>query len=271
MARAVVAQPAHGSYLITWLGRHLPSRDQLLRSEAVWLGLVAYLVLLKILSETFVPIRFRGASQEALFAWSNIALFAVLALVGIWAGRATGFPAAWDARISSAQRLLLPAAIGLGIGVVETGLDLLTGGAQAVAQVTGQSSFNIDFPGSLLAYSGGAIEVEVLYRLFGLPFLLWLISAVLLRGRGRRPTLWVLGALAAGFEPVSQGVFLFLGGGGGGVLTPLMLGAYLITALPENILAVVFFRRYGLLAPLILRWGEYLVWHILYGNFLYRA
>jgi hypothetical protein len=28
------------------------------------------------------------------------------------------------------------------------------------------------------------------------------------------------------------------------------------------------FHRYRLVAPLALRWGEYLIWHILYGNFL---
>jgi hypothetical protein len=129
--------------------------------------------------------------------------------------------------------------------------------------------FNIDFPGLLLAYSGGTLQVEVLYRLFGLPFLLWLISSVVLRGRAQGVTLWVLGVLAAAFEPVGQGVFLFIGGGG--VITPLMLAAYLLTALPSNIMAVVLFRRSGLLAPLTLRWGEYLIWHILYGNFLYGA
>ncbi len=30
----------------------------------------------------------------------------------------------------------------------------------------------------------------------------------------------------------------------------------------------VFFRRYGLLAAIFLRLGNYLVWHILYGNFV---
>jgi hypothetical protein len=79
--------------------------------------------------------------------------------------------------------------------------------------------------------------------------------------------LWVVGALAAGFEPVTQGVFLFVMGGG--VLTPLMLAGYMVTALPENILAVVFLRRYGLLAPIAIRMAEYLVWHIVYGNSLY--
>jgi hypothetical protein len=61
---------------------------------------------------------------------------------------------------------------------VETGLDLLTAGTQAVARATGESLFNIDFPGLLLAYSGGTLQVEVLYRLFGLPFLQWLVSTI---------------------------------------------------------------------------------------------
>jgi hypothetical protein len=81
--------------------------------------------------------------------------------------------------------------------------------------------------------------------------------------------LWVLGALAAGFEPVGQGVLLFLSGGG--IITALMLAAYMATALPLNILAVIVFRRSGLLAPLALRWAEYFIWHIVYGNFLYGA
>jgi hypothetical protein len=79
--------------------------------------------------------------------------------------------------------------------------------------------------------------------------------------------LWIVGTLAAWFEPVTQGVFLFVMAGG--VLTPLMLAGYMLTALPENALAVVLFRRYGLLAPIALRVGEYLIFHILYGNFLY--
>lgn len=178
-------------------------------------------------------------------------------------------PAAWDALITSAQRLVLPFAIGLGIGVLAIGIDIVTSGTQIIARVLGQPSFNIDFPGSLLAYFGGGIEVEVAYRLFSLPFLVWLISSVLLRGHGRHPTLWIVGALTAGFEPLIQGGSVILVGSG--LVTPLMVAGYLVTDLSVNILAVVCFRRYGLLAPIALRWGDYLVRHILYGNFLYSA
>jgi hypothetical protein len=235
----------------------------------VWLALIGYVALAKILSDTVVPVTFRNPTQQDLFTWSSIATLGALGLIGIWSARVTGFPAAWDKRISTKRRLVLPATIGLGIGAAEIGVDLLTAATQAIARATGQPSFNIDFPGSLLAFSSGAIDVETTYRLFTLPFLIWLISSVALRGRWQIPTLLVIGALSAVFEPVTQGVFLFLSGAG--IITPLMLGGYLVTALPENILAVVFFRKYGLLAPITLRLGEYVVWHIIYGNFLYNG
>jgi len=263
---SIAVQPApRVASISAFLNRYLPTRDQILRTQSVWLALIAYVAFAKILSDTVVAITFRSPSQQDLFTWSNIATLGALGLVGIWSARVTGFPAAWDKRITTTRRLVLPAAMGLGIGVVEIGIDIVTAATQAIARVTAQPSFNIDFPGSLLAFSAGAIDVETTYRLFTLPFLVWLISSVVLRGRWQVPTLVVIGALSAAFEPVTQGVFLFLSGAG--IITPLMLGGYLITALPENILAVVLFRKFGLLAPISLRLGEYLVWHIIYGTF----
>src|SRR5438874_2472702 len=182
MARVIAHPSQPASHLLGRLSSLLPTREQLMRSEVIWIGLVGYMVLAKILSETLIPIGFRSADQQDLVAWSNVLLVAALGLIGMWCGRATGFPEASAAYVSNKQRLLLPAAIGLARGAIETVIDMLTAGTKALAAVTGQPSFNIDFPGSLLAYSGGAIQVEVLYRLFSLPFLLWLISTVVLRG-----------------------------------------------------------------------------------------
>jgi hypothetical protein len=204
----VLTQPApRAASFAELISRHLPSRDQLLRSEAVWLVLMAYLAAAKILNDTVVPITFRSSGQVGLFSWSGVVTYVLLGLVGMWCARATGFPAAWDVRISTRQRLLIPIALGIAIGVAEVGIDVVTAGTRALAQVTGPPSFNIDFPGSLLAYSGGAFEVETLYRLFSLPFLVWLISSVVLRGRGQWPTLLVIGALAAGSNPSRKECF----------------------------------------------------------------
>ena len=36
-----------------------------------------------------------------------------------------------------------------------------------------------------------------------------------------------------------------------------------------NFAAAVSFRHYGLLAPVLVRLGNYMVWHVLYGNFFF--
>ena len=242
-------------------------RPGLSGSIITWLALVAYLAVAKVLSLTVVPIAFRSAGQQSLFDWTTLGLFALLGLAGVALAEHTGFPAAWDARVSNRQRLIVPAVVGLGIGGLAIVIDLLTGGSEAVARATGQPSFNIDFPGSLLAYSAGGILVDVEYRLFTVPFLLWLISGVLLRGRGQVPTFWALAAASTLFEPLLQGVGLFVMGGG--VITVGMLAAYMVTALALNFAQVLFYRRYGLVASVLIRQADYLAWHIAYGNFLY--
>jgi hypothetical protein len=264
VARSTVpaTAPAAAPALDRWrYGRGLSS------SVVVWLVLVAYLALAKILSLTLVPITFRSAGQQGLFDWASLAVHAALGLVGVVLAERTGFPAAWDARVSNRQRLLLPVLAGVGIGTLATVIDVATGATDALARVTGQPSFNIDFPGSLLAYSAGGIVVDVQYRLFTVPFLLWLVSSVLLRGRGQNRTFWILAGVSTLVEPLLQGVGLFVMGGG--VVTVGMLAAYMVTALPLNFTQVLFYRRYGLVASVLVRQTDYLVWHIVYGNFLY--
>ena len=63
MAHIISQSLPPGSQVLSRLGAAVPSRDQLLRSELVWLGLVAYLVVARVLSETVVPIGFRGTGQ----------------------------------------------------------------------------------------------------------------------------------------------------------------------------------------------------------------
>ena len=41
-----------------------------------------------------------------------------------------------------------------------------------------------------------------------------------------------------------------------------------VTALSLNFAQVLFYRRYGLVASVLVRQADYLVWHIAYGNFL---
>ena len=236
-------------------------------SIVVWFALMAYLVAIKALSFTLVPITFRSTGQQSLFDWTSLAILGSLGLVGVVLAERTGFAAALDARVSNRQRLLLPVGIGVALGVLAIVLDVLTGGTAALARVLGQPSFNADFPGSLLLYSAGGILVDVEYRIFTVPVLLWLISSIAAARPRAGGHLLGAGGISTLFEPVLQGVGLTLMGGG--AITPIMLGAYMLTAIPLNFAQVVVFRQYGFLASIVVRQAYYVIWHIAYGNFLY--
>ena len=53
-----------------------------------------------------------------------------------------------------------------------------------------------------------------------------------------------------------------------GAITPPVFAAYAAHSCALNGAAVVFFRRAGVLAAVLVRLGYYLVWHVGYGNLL---
>ena len=77
-----------------------------------------------------------------------------------------------------ARRLLEPAVWGIALGILAVITDAATGWSHAVAAKMGLPSIHIEFPASALVYPGGAIIVEILYRLFPIPVLLWLLTRI---------------------------------------------------------------------------------------------
>jgi hypothetical protein len=185
-------------------------------------------------------------------------------LAAIWLMHRTGFPAAWDARFPVRKRLLLPTLIGATTGVYAIGMELAFGLVRTFQQTTGLT-VTIGFPQSILVYSSVAALLELRFLMLPVPLLLWLISTVVLRGRGHKPTFWVLAVLSSCIELVLQAVALL--GPGDGAIAPLTFVLFGVGAFAANFSAAVMFRRYGLLAAVLVRVGNYLAWHILFGNF----
>ncbi len=238
-----------------------PPTAPLANSLWVWLVLVAVLVLVNL----FITVVGAGLERDprvGLFSWPAIAIFGVLGAVGIWFAHRTGFPAAWDPRVSTRQRFLYPALVGLGFGLLQVAVEQVTHSIQFFLAAMGLAEFNAPFPGSLLFYTGGAIIVEVIYRLLPIPLLLWLISNVILRGRAQQPVFWVLALLTSAIEPLSQDLTAWQAG------VPLVTVAQFVPHYAFNLTQAVFFRRYGFLAVILVRVGMYLVWHIGYGNII---
>ena len=236
------------------------ARVRLSPSSKVYLGLMAYLVGVKLTLSLF-PAIFRSPSQAAVFSWPLLPIWAATGLLGVKLARRTGFPEAWGGRISNRQRFLVPALLGLALGLLAVATELRTNWAGLAAAKYGLASIHIDFPASALVYPGGAVIVEVLYRLLPLPLLLWLISSLALRGRWQVQTFWALAVLLSLVEPLSQD--LSLGEFGTGVMAAVFVQDYAL-----NLSQAALFRRYGFLSAIALRVVFYLVWHVAYGNFL---
>jgi hypothetical protein len=237
---------------------------RLVTSAKVWLVLVAWLVVVE-LTILFVPIPGLQADPRiGLFSWPFLALWGLAGLLGIWLASRTGFPAAWHPVLPAWRWLAIPFLIGMGFGLITIADELVYHWIAIFQTKQLMPTFHTPFPGSLLLYPGGAIIVEVLYRLVPIPLLLWLISSVILRGRSQTQTFCALAALTSLLEPAGQD------------LSYLPYGIIPVAAsfLPDyafNFVQAIFFRRYGFLAAIVVRLGDYLVWHILYGNFVCRC
>src|SRR5436190_14725254 len=93
-------------------------------SARVWLGCVVFLVVV----ELYIVLIGGGLEKDprtGLFAPLSIAAFGIAGLVGIWFSHRTGFPAAWDSRVSNRRRLFYPILWGIGFGGALVGHGLV--------------------------------------------------------------------------------------------------------------------------------------------------
>jgi hypothetical protein len=228
-------------------------------SLTVYAALMAYLVAVKLVL-MFLPAVFRSPSQAAVFAWPALAVWAILGGIGVYLADRTGFPPPWGEPGTNAKRLWLPTALGLALGVVAIVTEKLTSWTEIVAAKMNLPSIHIAWPPSALIYPGGAIIVEVVYRIFLIPLLLWLISSLLLRGRHQERLFWILAVLTSFLEPVSQDLHAVVAGPSGAAFACVFAEDYAL-----NFSQAWLFRRYGFLSAILLRVVFYFLWHVVWG------
>jgi hypothetical protein len=246
MATSPAARP-----LTSTAARRLPA------SYLVWFGLVAYLGLVKLLVENAFPGAFADPAQAGPFAWPALAVFGGLGLAGVWLSRRTGFPEAWDARLGPARQVLLPVLAGIALGGVMVAADLLTGFTAIQKAARGVPQQWTGYAPMFLIFSAAPIILEVIFRLALIPLGLWLVSGLLLKGRGQPATFWVLAALTSALEPFMMTPDLQ-------VLPGALWAGVAALQFATNFTQAAFFRRYGFLAAILVRVGFYLVWHVVY-------
>lgn len=142
-------------------------------------------------------------------------------------------------------------------GMIIVVLDWVFGFSHLFASKIGVGSIHINFPHSALAYTAGAVTVESIYRVIPIPIGMWVISKLLLRGRGTSFVFWLLAVLTSLIEPVSQASLLREL-----PVAMICIGTFIFVF---NLVQAWLMWRHGIAAPLIARIVFYALWHVILG------
>jgi len=119
-------------------------------------------------------------------------LYGVLGFIGLRLSQKLGFADIWDSKVSNRQRFLIPALIGMGLGVFLILADAIFSKFHVLGPFP-----HPPFPTSLVASATAGIGEELIFRLFFISFWVWLISYVILKKRWQNQIFWIIAILSA--------------------------------------------------------------------------
>jgi membrane protease YdiL (CAAX protease family) len=124
------------------------------------------------------------------------------------------------------------------------------------------------FPTSLAASIVAGIGEEIIFRLFFIPFWLWLVSIWLLKGRWQQPIFWtvaILSALAFAFGHLPS-VMVLMGFESVQAIPPALLIEMVILNGVLSLFAAYYLKVYGFLAAAGVHFWTDVIWHVLWGG-----
>jgi hypothetical protein len=195
------------------------------------------------------------AEHEFLRVWTyGSVLMLLIGFPFILFQQQAGVPDFLSPEVTSKNRFLLPALIGIIFGVLDV---MVIKVLMHPEPYTTLPPFLQPFPYSIFLYTSGALDIEIFYRLIPLTVIL-LAGKWIRQGKYYDVLFWTGAVLTAIREPLEQlpdGSLAFI--------------LYsLITGFLMNFLQAVYFKRAGFMATVTLRLGHYLVWHILLGVYV---
>ena len=209
----------------------------------------------------FTPWPTPVAAQAANFAWVVTGGYLAVGALGAALSSQVGTPSAPDIRDQRAwlQIILWSLAAGVASGAVDIAIgDLTPWGAQieAIDRSQGYTWANVALPWSIPHYFHASVLSECAFRLAAVVIPAWLIGRLLLKGRFEAAVFWSFGVLAAFIEPLEKAIMLrrlpFVD------LPPLDLTVS-IEGVAAQILYAFMLRRFGWPAPILMRFGYYLL------------
>jgi hypothetical protein len=202
------------------------------------------------------------ATIAVVSAAGILVIYGGLGYLGLVLARRLGFADVWDPTVSTAQRLVLPAGIGVVLGVLFIIADAVFQRLHGLGALP-----HPPFPTSLVASASAGIGEEVIFRLFFISFWVWLISQVILKGAGQAPVFWIVAALSALAFGASHipSVMLVVGVKEVSRLPVALVAEILLLNGVLSVAAAWLLRRYGLLAAVSVHFWADVVWHVVWG------
>ena len=200
--------------------------------------------------------------QAANFQWAVTGGYLAAGALGVFLlpwGKTARAPKLTDAR--RWERISLwSLAIGLVYGASDLAINRLTPWGAHLKAVDARNGFSTTFinvrpPWSLAHYFHASIISECAFLLGPVLVLAWLIGR-LTRGRYEAATFWILAALAAMIEPIEKAVMVRKWAAFGDTPMEQALNA---EAIAWQFVFAVLLRRFGWPAPILARFGYYLV------------
>ena len=189
-------------------------------------------------------------------------IYGGLGFLGLHLARRLGFADVWDPEIPTWERLAYPALLGLGLGVFFIAADLLFSQLHGLGPLP-----HPPFPTSIVASIVAGIGEEVIFRLFFIPFWMWLISSLLLGGRGKETVFVVVTGLSAVAFALAHlpSVMVLINAKSMAQIPAALLAEILLLNSMLSVVAASELRRNGFLAAVSIHLWADVAWHVVWG------
>ena len=191
-----------------------------------------------------------------------LVLYGGLGFLGLKLSQKLGFADLWDPKVSNKQRFLLPALVGIGLGIFFILADAIFSQFQALGPLP-----HPPFPTSLVGSAAAGIGEELIFRLFFISFGVWLISYLLLKGKWQDQIFWIVAFLSAlafalGHLP---SMMLLLDFKTVSEIPPVLMSEIILLNGVLSLFAAYYFRKFGFLAAVGIHFWADVVWHVIWG------
>ena len=242
-------------------------------SLKIYIGLIIALAILAAINVflpqgSFLPIlpEQELPASKPVLALANVGIMLVVyggfGFLGLKLSQKLGFADLWDSKISNRQRFLIPALIGVGIGIFLFLADAIFSQFHTLGALP-----HPPFPTSLVASAIAGIGEELIFRLFFISFWVWLISYVILKKRWQNQIFWIVAifsALVFALGHIPSLMILCDLKAVSEIPLALMTEIVLLNGV-VSLFAAYYFRKFGFLAPVGIHFWTNVIWHVIWG------